>query len=108
MRAYSIVSSLKSNLPDTFEVEEGWVKEFHDSVALLERALGTDLTLFKVPGDQVTKSISGGNYLTGAVHYRDGLWCKRTRLMHKIDSLLTYFTGLDAGDHKRIGFRVGD
>jgi hypothetical protein len=51
-------------------------------------------------GDQILR---GYAILTGRVTYRKGLWCKRGVLMHKLDSVLTYFTGLQSGQKSKIG-----
>jgi len=104
LRSYSILSALKQNIPDKYEVAEDWVREYHLAIDKLERALDIDLGDFKVPQEHLQRSIASSNYRTGAVSYRDGLWCQRTVLMHKLDSALTYFSGLQSGTDKTIGF----
>lgn len=106
LRGYARLNALRANLPERYEVEESWVHEFHAVVASMEAALAIDLAEFRVPEKAIARSISSGNYLTGKVTYRDGLWCERSVLMQKVDSLLLYFSGLQSGDEKRIGFHV--
>ena len=104
LRSFSLISSLKESVPDDYEVEECWVKEFHNAVEKLEHALNIDLDDFKVSPEYVARSVGSYNELTGETRYLDGRWCKRSMLLHKIVSILTYFTGLDNGQDKKIGF----
>ena len=105
LRAYSMLASLKQNVPDEYEVSSRWVDEFHQAVEQLERSLGKELRQFRVPQDALERSIASSNYVTGEVHYREGLWCRRHVLMQKIDALLFYFTGLQSGQDRKIGFQ---
>ncbi len=105
LRAYATINSLRENVPNEYEVEERWVMEFNSAVAKVESALKTGLEEFKVPPDALYRSVGSSNYLTDEVHYREGLWCRREVLMHKIDSILMYFTGVQAGQDRRIGFQ---
>src|SRR3990170_3271638 len=92
LRSYSLLSAIKTNLPDTYEIEERWVKEYHDALAKIEIATARNLADFKLSSDDLRKSIASGNYLTGEVTYREGLYCERNRLLQKLDAILTYFT----------------
>jgi hypothetical protein len=103
LRASSRLKALRANLPDGFEVEDIWVKEFHSCLAVVERATGMVLEEFAVPSSLLKRSVSGGNYVSGEVYYRDGLWCERRILLHRIDAVLLYFEGLRARDDKAIG-----
>lgn len=105
LRAYATISSLRTNVPNDYEVEERWVREFNGAVQQIQDALGVDLQDFRVPQDALYRSEATRSYLTGEVSYRDGLWCRREVLMYKIDSVLTYFTGLQDGKERQIGFR---
>ena len=104
LRSYATLSSLKSNLPDQPEVEERWVREFNSAVEGIEKALGANLTEFKVPQDELHRSVGTRSSLSDEVTYREGLWCSRSWLMQKIDSILIYFTGLQSDAQRRIGF----
>lgn len=77
----------------------------NSAVEKLEKSLGIDLQEFKVARNALEKSAASSNYLTSGTTYRDGLWCERAVLMQKIDSILTYFTGLQGKQDKQIGFR---
>ena len=67
--------------------------------------MNTRLDEFKVATDMLYRSVGSSNYVTGEVNYRRGLWCRREVLMHKIDSVLAYFTGLQGGQDRQVGFR---
>ena len=105
LQAYAILSALRGNVPNEYVVGERWVREFNDALGKLESSVPMDLQVFKVPQDALERVTASSNYLTGDVTYRDGLWCRREVLMHKIEAVLTYFTGLQGGQEKKIGFR---
>ncbi len=86
--------ALKDNLPDTYEVEDSWVKEFHDAIDGLQQQLSMDLEEFRVTPSALYRSVSSRNYMTGEVTYRDGLSCQRTILLQKVDALLYYLRDL--------------
>jgi hypothetical protein len=97
LRAYATLSSLRDNIPEGYKVHEKWVHEYNGAIEKLEKALGIDLTDFKVPNNELKRSKASGN--------RDGLWCERAILMQKLASTLAYFTGLQGGQERQIGFR---
>ena len=104
LRAHAIITSLRTNLSNDDEVEQAWVKEFNGALGKVEAALNMDLEEFKVAQDSLYRSVATSNYVTGNVNYREGLWCRRETLLHKIDSVLAYFTGLQGGQDRHIGF----
>lgn len=104
LRAYAKIKSLRANVPSEYEVEEAWVGDFNDALGQIEGATGLGLEEFKVAQKRLYRSVGSSNYLTGEVEYRDGLWCRRETLMHKIDAVLEYFTGLQGGQERQIGF----
>jgi len=85
---------VKGNLPDRYEVESSWVHEYHDAIAGLENELSLKLEEFRVPQTGLYRSVASGNYITGAVTYRDGLWCQTAVLRQKVDALLYYLNDL--------------
>jgi hypothetical protein len=93
LRAHSAIVSLRANVPEGYEVEERWVKEFNSAVGKLESAQAIDLHEFKVPQDALERSVGSSNYVTGEVNYRKGLWCRREVLMQKVDAILIYLRG---------------
>lgn len=105
LRAYATLSSLRDNVPQGYEIHEKWVREYNKAIEELENSLGIFPTDFKVPNNALQRSIASSNYVTGRVTYRDGLRCERAMLMQKLASVLAYFTGLQGGQDKRIGFR---
>ena len=105
LRAHATITSLRTNVPNDYELEEVWVKEFNSALGQIEAALHIDLDEFKVARDSLYRSVATSNYLTGDVAYRDGFWCRRETLLHKIDAVLGYFTGIQSGQDRQIGFR---
>lgn len=67
LRAYSTINALKANVPNDYEVEERWVREFKGAVQKIESSTGIDLAEFKVSGDDLCKSVASSNYLTEEV-----------------------------------------
>lgn len=111
-RAYSFLLSLKNNIPQKFEVEEKWAIDFNLAIEKLETSLGMDLKDFKIDHVEFKKSVSGYNPPDpfsegkGEMFYRPGLWIERSRLMLKVDSILTYFQILNAPEGTKIGFQI--
>lgn len=100
LRGYAVLSSLKANPPDQYEVEAEWVRQFNAAVETVEQGSGIDLTEFKVPERELYRSVATSSTMTDEVNYRDGLWLRRNALMQRIDAILTYFTGLQGGDDR--------
>ena len=103
LRSYAVLNSLKNNIPDDYEVEDFWVRDFNTAVEKIEKVLSIDLSEFKVTNENLYRSVSSWSPEEGD-QYLPGLWCKKSVLMYKIDSILTYFTGLQAPEDKKIGF----
>lgn len=104
-RAHSTVASLRLNLPNDYEVGELRVRQFNDALDKVETAFNISLDDFKVATSMLYRAVGSRNYITGEVNYRDGLWCRQQVLMHKIDSVPGYFTGLQNDRDRQIGFR---
>tara|TARA_B100000315_G_scaffold74487_1_gene68241 strand:- start:325 stop:675 length:351 start_codon:yes stop_codon:yes gene_type:complete len=104
-RAYSILTSLKNNIPDAYEIQQKWPLQFNDEVNRLEKALQVDLSEFKVPESELHRSVVSYNTLSDETNYREGLWIERSSLMHKLESLLTYFSILNSPEEGKIGFK---
>lgn len=86
--------ALKDNVPNTYEVEDAWVSEFHDAVDGLEQQLKMELQEFRLPAGALYRSVASSNPMTGKVTYRDGHWCQRAKLIQKVDALLYYLKEL--------------
>src|SRR5256885_421653 len=105
-RASATIRAIKANIPaHDIELPDRWVIEFNGAVEKIEQATGIDLAEFKVSSDNLKRSVASTNSLTGHVSYRDGLFCDREILTYKIDALLGYFSGLQGGEDRTIGFR---
>lgn len=113
LRAHALISSLHANVPNDYEVEQRWVEEFNSTLERLATSVGRDLEVFKVPTDALARSIGTRSTITEDmtdrdgtedVTYRDGLWCRREVLIHKVEAVLTYFTGIQTGQDRKIGF----
>lgn len=105
LRAYSILTALRDNIPQGRNVKAKWAEEFNATIRKLEQSLSISLEEFKVPEIELHRLNEPSNYLTGEVRQREGLWCDRAVLMQRLASVLNYFTGLQAGQEKQIGFR---
>src|SRR5687767_9654830 len=97
LRAHATIASLRTNLPNDYEVDEAWVRQFNEALGKIESALNITLDEFKIAASVLYQSIGSSNAVTGDINYRQGLWCRRETLMHKIDSVLGYFTRLQNG-----------
>lgn len=106
-QAYARLKSMKDNLPKTLEVENKYVAEYHQIIDLLESASGSDLKAFRVPQSEIHPETSGGNYITGEVHYSGRQVCERNYVMMKIDGVLGFFTIKAAPKAKEFGFKPG-
>jgi len=88
IESYAKLKALKDNLPEGGRlVESIWVEEFHAILTLLEKALGLDLSRFKIPADAEypPKGYRGPSLKPLQKSYDRGL------LMMRIDSVLNFF-----------------
>lgn len=105
LRSYAILGSLKQNIPEGHEVEGRWVQEYGKEIENLEKSLYVDLSGFKVPHDALHRSPAVKSQLWGKHIYREGLWCERSVLMHKLDAVLLYFSAKQPPEDRKIGFK---
>ena len=114
-QAYFLLKSLKDNIPNHHEVDQHWVDDFHGLLDSIEKETGTSLSAFRVnqgelhhPVVAVTPGFARhGRIVQGRVHRGSSIVVERTRLMHKLDAVLSYFEfkqGATEPD-KHIGFR---
>jgi hypothetical protein len=107
-KAYALLSSLKQNIPDNFQVDQSWVNDFHSALQKIESATGTSLQEFRVPPQEMRRETTGGNYLTGEVHHSGRTVIERTRLLLKVDAVLTFFEYVrDQPAKGKLGFHKG-
>lgn len=106
LRAFALISSLKENIPDDFEVSADWVIEYHNALDKVEKQIGKSLTEFRVQEKNLKRLLASGNYLTGEMTYTEGLWCERSILLQKVGAVLTYLQLLLKPPDKTIGFRT--
>ena len=90
-KAFSMLSSLKQNIPNNYQVDQSWVEDFHTALQQIESATGASLQEFRVSPQELKREKSGGNYVTGEVHYSGRTVVERTRLMLKVDAVLGFF-----------------
>ncbi|MBI2069017.1 MAG: hypothetical protein HYT79_00300 [Elusimicrobia bacterium] len=102
-RSYSLLSSLKNNIPNAFEVEERWVSQYNAAIEKIEKVIGADLSEFKILSSDLYRSVSSSSF-NGDVSYSPGLWCEKSVLMHKLDAILTYFSFHQTSQKRQIGF----
>jgi hypothetical protein len=109
-----LLKSLKDNTPNSLEVDQKWVDDFHSVLDTVERETNGDLAAFRVdPSDLFNPAVSAtrgyarrGRIVPGVVQYSNRTVITRTRLMHKVDAVLSYFQFKQgAGEpEKHIGF----
>ncbi len=110
-QAYFLLKSLKDNVPNSHEVDQQWVNDFHSLVDTVEKETGTDLAAFRVDGSELHHPVvavtPGTRRGPGKVRYGNGIVVKRTRLLLKLDAVLGYFQFKQgAGEsEKHIGFK---
>jgi len=104
LRSYSVLISLRKNIPENDEVEEYWVKEYNSAIEKIEISTSKDLSDFKVQSDCLQKAPTSFNTIKLKASFGVGSCCERSILIHKLDAVLTYFNGIDSGTDNSIGF----
>ena len=104
LRAYSLIVGIKDNIPETFQVSSRWVTEYHEAVNKLETTLDIDLIEFKLKDNDLQRRVTSSNYITSETNYSRDSYCEKNLLLQKISAILAYFTGLQQGKEKQIGF----
>jgi hypothetical protein len=114
-QAFFLLQSLRQNIPNFSDVEKKWVDDFHSILNTVEKETGSDLSAFRVqqselhhPVASVTRGSRRGG--PGQVRYSERIVIERTRLLHKLDAVLSYFQYTQsAGDARKqsIGFKAG-
>jgi hypothetical protein len=102
MRAFALISSIKTNIPDSYVVNKDWVIEYHNALDKVEKAIGKSLFEFKVPEKNIERSFHPSNLSTGEGTY--SLCCDRSILLQKVDAVLTYLQLLLKPVDRKIGF----
>jgi hypothetical protein len=107
--AYARLNSLKTNVPNGFEVHEKWVEEFHTVLDLLETSTGHYLRNFRIPSPEIKPTVIAARMGTarrpGSATYSKDNYCERSFLVMKIDGVLNYFSYQSAPQERRIGFQ---
>lgn len=113
-QAYFLLKSLKDNTPNSHEVEQKWVDDFHSVLDTVEKETGADLAAFRVdPSDLFNPAISAtrgyarrGRIAPGVVRYSNRTVITGARFMHKVDAVLSYFQFKQGAgtSEKHIGF----
>lgn len=91
-KAFTLLSSMKENVPKTFEVDESWVNDFHAALSQVEAATGITLQEFRISPSELRRETTGGNYLSGEVFYSGRNVVERSRFLVKLDAVLRYFS----------------
>jgi hypothetical protein len=113
-QAYFLLRSLKDNTPDSHEVDQKWVDDFHSLLDTVEKETGTELAAFRVDASELFHPAIGatrgyarrGRIVPGVVRYSNKMVVTRTRFMHKVDAVLSYFQFKqgEGTPEKHIGF----
>lgn len=113
-QAYFLLQSLKDNIPHHSEIDQKWVKDYHDILDAIETNTGFDLKAFRVPDTEVHHPVIGarrGSFRggLGQVTYGKNLTVPHARLMMKIEAVLSYFRYQQSGEpapKQAIGFKA--
>ena len=107
VRVYTRLKALRDNLPDSFQVNEKYVSEYHSLVNELSTITGSALDEFNVSSQEIKPKLVAVALGGGGRQYSNDCYCERPLLLAKIDALLSYFqiTFLSE-DKQRIGFRL--
>jgi len=105
IKAYALLSSLRQNLPDKFEVGKEWVDDYHSILDSIEKETGEGLGEFRVSSNDVYLPVVGGNTITGEIRRGKKFVVQRTRLLMKVDAVLEYFQFQETPENRPIGFR---
>lgn len=113
LRAYTRLKSLKDNLPQTYDVHEKYIQEYHEIVDLLTEETGNSLNEFKVPDKELERKITSmwpSIPYTGqkaGKRYSKERRCERDVLLTKLDALLSYFEFKYLSERRtEIGFKT--
>ncbi len=104
-QSFFLLKSLKENLPDEFRVEKKWVDDFHSILDTVEKETGFDLEAFRVGQDDLSRPAISRNPMIETTTYSKVLMVERTRLLHKVDAVLSYFEFVQGQPKQGIGFR---
>ncbi len=99
LKAYTLLKSLRQNLPETYEVSKDWVDDYHSILDSIETSTGQSLKEFRVPDSDIHPQVTGGNYVTGQVSYGK-LVVYPSRLLLKVDAVLSYYTFQNSATEK--------
>ena len=95
MEAYLKLTALQKNVPQAREVKERYVREYHLSLDLLEKASGYDMDDFRVPESEIRKKelwfTLDPETHESETHYAPDLYCDRAVLMKKLGTILKFF-----------------
>jgi len=113
LRIFTRLTALKNNLPSTHDINEKYVKDYHEILNLLQNEVGTSLNEFKVPENEIEYSITSVwpaipslDQEAGQTYSQDR-YCERALFFSKIDALLTYFQIKYLSDEKpQMGFKL--
>ena len=88
--AYSKLLSIKNNLPEHVSIDESWVIQFHESLEGISDILGSHFNEFKVPESDIKYQEYQTSYNPVQTELSESKFCDRSKLMAKIDAVLTY------------------
>ena len=89
--AFARLQGLKTNIPQSLNVDMKWVEEYHSILDVLEKETGNDFSNFKVPESETPVRQTRGNYVTENSPVYHVKTCERSFLMMKIDGFLQFF-----------------
>jgi hypothetical protein len=113
-QAFFLLQSLRQNVPNSSQVGQKWVDDFHSILDTVEKETGANLTAFRVQQTDLYHPVISTRRASrygraGHIDRSKAIVVERARLMHKMDAVLSYFQYTqNAGEAKQhIGFKAG-
>ncbi len=104
-RAYATLSSLRKNIAQmSSPIPEKYVREFHTALDKLE-SIGIDVAEFRIPDSEVKPQTIASMYVRGRKEWsNEVISVERSRILIKLDAILSYFEIITSEKPRRIGF----
>lgn len=104
-RTYAMLAALRENIAQMGDVDEIYVREFHDVLDMLE-SIGIEVSGFRIPDSEVAPHLRSFNRITGESVYSTKKYVPRRLILIKLDAILGYFKITTAEKPKSIGFQT--
>lgn len=94
--ATNLIIALRNNLPDSREIKDVYVNDYHSNVYILEVETGLSLAQFRVPYDRINPKLTSlwpaipAFGQKAGVTYSKDKYCEKSLLLSKMDALISY------------------